>query len=172
MGQSRQPDKAYYRIQISFYPKLATRDTNVKCKRQGIRPWVDWGVRRALIRIDGRPLLDIVRELEAPIAAANGEPDLAGQYGYLPAAEVLLPSRRLLGMLAHPGLGYGEKVSVLECECGCEGCWPLLMRIAVTDDFVIWRDPEQLHRKHWVYPAHWQLVFDRRQYQQALESAT
>ena len=35
----------------------------------------------ALIRIDQRPLLELVIEFETPIAAAAGEPDLAGKYG-------------------------------------------------------------------------------------------
>jgi hypothetical protein len=34
----------------------------------------------AILRIDGRELLDIVRDLEAPIAAKAGEADLAGKY--------------------------------------------------------------------------------------------
>ncbi len=90
------------------------------------------GARLALIRIDGRPLLDIVREMEAPTAAADGQPDLAGRYDYLNAADVLAPSRQLFGeafrRLLADGDKDGDKVSVLECECGCEGCWPLLMR--------------------------------------------
>lgn len=132
-------------------------------------PENDWGARQALILIDGRPLLDLIREIEAPIAAANGQPDLAGKYDYLNSADVLFPSRHLLGEPVRPLLDYGEKVSVLECDCGCEGCWPLLMRITVADDSVIWSDPQQLHRDNWVYPPGWYLVFDRRQYEQALD---
>jgi hypothetical protein len=137
-----------------------------------LTPPNEWGVRKALVRIDGRPLLDIVRELEAPIAAADGQPDLAGKYDYLSAASVLAPSRQLLGEAARPSLEYGDRVSVLECECGCEGCWPLLMRITVTEDRVTWSDPQQWHRDHWGYLSGWQLVFDRRQYEQALAAPT
>jgi hypothetical protein len=35
------------------------------------------GARMAILRIDGRPLIDIIREIEAPLAAATGEPTLA-----------------------------------------------------------------------------------------------
>ncbi len=112
----------------------------------------EWGVRKALLRVDGIPFLDIIREIEVPIAAESGEPDLAGQYDYLNSLSVLPPSRHLLGEAARPLLKYGEKVSVLECDCGCAGCWPLLMRIDVVEDQVIWSEPQQWHRDNWVYP--------------------
>jgi hypothetical protein len=128
----------------------------------------EWGARAALVRVDGRPLLDLIREIEAPIAAAAGQPELAGTYGYLSAVDVVAPSRHMLGHAARGLLNYGDKVSVLECECGCEGCWPLLVGITVTDDAVIWSEFQQPHRSNWVYPAELRLVFDRRQYEQAL----
>src|SRR5579885_2839656 len=92
-----------------------------------LMPPNEWGACTALIRIDGRPLLDFIAEIEAPIAAAAGESDLAGKYDYLNAADVVYPSRHLLGEAARPLLKYGNRVSVLECDCGCEGCWPLLV---------------------------------------------
>ncbi len=135
-----------------------------------LTPANKWGARMALIRIDGRPLLEIIREIETPMAAADGQPTLAGQYDYLNASDVLPPSRHFLGEAASSLLAYGEKVSVLECTCGCEGCWPLLMRITVSSDSVVWNDPQQPHRNHWKYPHGWSLEFDRRQYEQALEN--
>lgn len=128
----------------------------------------EWGARVALMRVDGRPLLDLVAEAEAPIAAAAGQPHLAGKYGYLNGADVVYPSRHLLGEAARSLLKYGDKVSVLECECGCEGCWPLLVRITVINDAVIWSDFQQPHRDSWAYPATLRLVFDRNQYERAL----
>ncbi|HJZ58722.1 MAG TPA: hypothetical protein VKE74_27515 [Gemmataceae bacterium] len=122
----------------------------------------------ALIRIDGVPLIDLVREIETPTATEAGQPDLAGKYGYLNAADMVYPSRHLLGQAAHSLLKYGDKVSVLECECGCEGCWPLLVRITVTNDAVIWSDFQQPHRDNWFYPEDLRWVFDRRQYERAL----
>ena len=131
----------------------------------------EWGARMALLRVDGRPLLDLIAEIEAPIAAEAGEPNLAGKYGYLNVATVLYPSRHLLGDAAHSLVEYGDKVSVLECECGCEGCWPLLVRITVIDKEVIWSDFQQLHRDNWIYPPGLRLVFDREQYERALMTA-
>ena len=133
-----------------------------------VTPPNEWGGRQAMIRVDGRPLIDLIRDLESASAAADGQPDLAGKYGYLSAADALFPSRQLLGEAVRPLLAYDDKVSVLECECGCEGCWPLLMQITVTEDSVIWSAPRQHHRDHWLYPPDWQLVFDRRQYERAL----
>jgi hypothetical protein len=56
----------------------------------------EWGPRMALIQVDGRPLLDIIREIELPIAADAGQPELAGSYYYLNATDVLPPSCQLL----------------------------------------------------------------------------
>ena len=32
-----------------------------------------WRARMAVIRVDGRPLLDLIKEVESPVAAAAGE---------------------------------------------------------------------------------------------------
>jgi hypothetical protein len=133
-----------------------------------LTPPNEWGARLAIIRVDGRPLIDIIEEVESPLAAADGQPDLAGKYGYLNAVDVMFPSRQLLGEAVRPLLDYDDKVSVLECDCGCEGCWPLLMRITATEDSVFWSEPRQPHRGHWHYPPEWHLVFERRQYERAL----
>jgi hypothetical protein len=129
----------------------------------------DNGVRKAIIKIDGRELLEVVREIEAPIAAATGEPDLAGKYDYLNAIDIVYPSRQLLGQPVRALLDYGAKVSILECDCGCEGCWPLLVRAEANEKTVIWREFEQPHRKEWRYPDQLRLVFDRDQLEAALK---
>ena len=121
-----------------------------------------------VIRVDGRELWEIIREIELPTAAAHGQPDLAGNYAFLELSTVRAPSLHLLGEAANPMLEANGKVSLMECGCGIEGCWPLYMRITVTDETVIWSDPQQPHRKTWVYPEGWRLVFDRRQYWEAL----
>ena len=115
----------------------------------------EWGARMALVRVDGRPLLDLIREVETPIATAAGQPQLAGAYDYLNSASVIFPSRHLLGEAADSLLAYGDKVSVLECECGCPGCWPLLIRITVTDNMVVWSDFQQPHRENWIILQTW-----------------
>jgi hypothetical protein len=127
----------------------------------------EWGARRALLRIDGRPLLELIKEIETPIAAAAEEPSLAGTYSYLNSHSVVLPSRQLLGSI-EIAERKGDKVPVLMCDCGEIGCWPLLARITTSQHEVVWSEFEQPHRSHWTYPADLRFVFDRTQYEEAL----
>jgi hypothetical protein len=128
-----------------------------------------YGARLAIVRIDDRELLDIVRDVELPIAAKAGEAELAGKYGYLNIQDVIHPSRQLLGEPIRPLLEYDGIVSILECECGCEGCWPLIARVDVTETQVIWRDFQQVHRDNWKYPADFRFVFSRSQIETAIQ---
>ena len=65
---------------------------------------------------------------------------------------------------------------MLNCECGIPGCWPLLCRIEVRDDRVIWSDFEQPHRsapksrRVWSYEGFGPFVFEWAQYEAALEA--
>src|SRR4051812_46116737 len=58
----------------------------------------------------------------------------------------------------------GAKTPVLGCECGEWGCWPLMARIAMTAELVIWDSFEQPHRKTRDYTAFGPFRFDRNQY--------
>ena len=119
------------------------------------------------IRVDDRDFLEYVREVEAPFAAAEGHPDLAGKYQALPA-EIALPD------LAEE---QAEKVSLYDCECGCFGCWPLRVRISTSEKSIIWSDFEQPHRgpnsraSWWLYDKLGPFAFDREQYVEALAEA-
>ena len=132
----------------------------------------EYGARMGIIRVDGRDFLHMVREIERPIATAAGEPSLAGKYDYLNIFSLIPPSEHLLGKPAHSLLAYANgQVSLLECECGCEGCWPFLATIEVSETTVVWHQFRQPHRDDWVYPEGLRFVFDRRQYDQALRGA-
>jgi hypothetical protein len=126
------------------------------------------GVQKAIICVDGREFLDIVPEFEEPIAAAAGEAGIAGSYRYLNARDVLYPSRHLLGAPFRPLLDHHGKVSILECDCGCEGCWPLVLAVDVNDNQVIWRDFQQPHRDNWIYPGDFRFVFERSEMESAI----
>lgn len=98
------------------------------------------------IFINGKELRATAREAELPFAKAEGHEEIAGNYVGL--------SPRWLQL--NPHLFHGEsrnfytgprKQVVLQCECGEEGCWPLLVRIRVEDDRVTWSEFEQPHRK-------------------------
>ena len=115
------------------------------------------------ISVDGEDLLSLVRQVEEPYAAAEQAPSLAGRYQAL-LAEVLLekPSYFLRG---------DAKVALYRCICGCDICWPLLVRISSTRDLVVWSEFEQPHRPAWRYQRLGPLVFTRRDYQRALDAA-
>lgn len=121
--------------------------------------------------VNGRNLVDILREVELPFATREGRPDLAGSYVGLPPEEVFLPSPRLLGEPAtfYDRDGTEDKVSVLGCGCGDVGCWPFRVKIALRDDVVLWSDFEQPHRRAWRYDELRPFVFDRARYLSALD---
>lgn len=118
--------------------------------------------------VNGRNLVDILREVELPFATREGKPDLAGSYVGLPPEEIFLPSLRLLGEPATYYDYFDGKIAVLGCVCGEVGCWPFLVRITIRDDVVLWSDFEQPHRA-WRYDEMRPFVFDLAQYLSALD---
>ena len=134
----------------------------------------DWRFDEVRVVIDGRDLVDPLREHEAPFAEAEGSPSIAGAYSGLSPRDVLLPSRHLYG---EPELlfAYDRKAEVLSCaHCGQPGCWPLVCEIVVTDQTVTWQLFEQLRRTGeeggpvWRYEDFGPFRFDRRRYDGAL----
>jgi hypothetical protein len=131
----------------------------------------------AVIRINGRDLVDMVREVEQPFADGEGHSERAAQYEGLPVEAIYFPSRLLLG--EHSDYEnficeHEDKVQLYRCGgCGEHGCWPLVVRIVVTEESVIWSDFEQPHRcpsedGAWRYDSLGPFVFDRTEYEAAL----
>lgn len=118
--------------------------------------------------INDRNFIEMLKEYEAPFAG-----NIAGEYEGLCPDHVFLPSRHLLGEPIEL-LEYDGKAAVLECECGCPGCWPFLVKITVEEDIVMWSDFEQPHRGpesaggHWKYDKFGPFIFDRKQYESEL----
>ncbi len=123
------------------------------------------------IFVNGRNLVDILKEAELPSATREGEPDLAGSYAGLPPEAVFLPSPRLLGepTTYYDRDPYDGNITVLGCICGDPCCWPFRVKITLRDDVVIWSGFEQPHRAAWRYDEMRPLVFDRTQYLSALD---
>jgi len=126
------------------------------------------------IYINGRNLIDIAKEVEIPFAKAEGHPDIAGGYMGLPPEGVFYPSKHLLGE-PNRRFGYTDKTTVLVCgSCGEGGCWPLEVKITVSEDKVVWSDFGQPHRgpysksSHWKYDNLGPFIFDRKQYESEL----
>jgi hypothetical protein len=142
------------------------------------------------LRVNGVGLIDIIREVELPYAqreyderTAAGESGeglgprgaLAGDYLYLPASEVFLPSRNLLGepyrhgFVTEPDDPRDRKSLLLSCTCGITDCWFLLATITVSERTVEWSDFCQFHRD-WRYDLG-SFVFDRTKYEAQLVRA-
>jgi len=88
------------------------------------------------ISIDGRPLLDLVRDAESRF---GGEP--AGSYAAASLRYLGLVAERHDGRLVHAGPGAfdgGKAVPLLVCTCGHAGCWSLEADISVDEDTVRW----------------------------------
>jgi hypothetical protein len=114
------------------------------------------------VLIDGRDLIELAREVEAHWAAADGQPGIAGEYsGLWPAAWRDLPE--------HDGKG---RSAVLACACGEVGCWPLCLRIGISDTTVTWSDFSQPFRPAWRYDGLGPFTFERSAYERAVKSVT
>ncbi|GCD48198.1 hypothetical protein [Streptomyces paromomycinus] len=60
--------------------------------------------------------------------------------------------------------------SLLGCGCGELNCWPLMARITVTDEFVIWDSFQQPYRMERDYTAFGPFRFDRNHYHDAVQA--
>ncbi|MDT0275196.1 hypothetical protein [Blastococcus goldschmidtiae] len=107
--------------------------------------------------VDGTPLTDLVADFEI----AQGFGELAGTYaGIVVGAD----GRPLVGEL----LGDGRR-SLLGCECGDTGCWPLEAEIRFDDWSVTWDGFAQPHRPRWAYGGFGPFVFVTEDYRAAVE---
>lgn len=129
------------------------------------------------VLVNGRSLNERAGEVEIPYAMEEVAPPIAGKYAGLLPEIVLPPSRHFLGEPArrYRSVGGGEgKTAVLQCTCLEAGCWPLVARIAIGEDTVIWSDFEQPHRSRESVPVRWYydrlgpFVFSKAQYEAAL----
>jgi hypothetical protein len=126
------------------------------------------------LRVNGRGLVELAREVELPFAERDGQPDLAGSYMGLSPREALHPSRHLLD---DPDLSLSmddtSKTTLLACGgCGEPMCWPLLADVEVREDVVRWSGFEQPYRPKWGLSALGPFTFERPQYEAALRRGT
>ncbi len=119
--------------------------------------------RGADILIDGNRLIDILKRIESPYAKSEGSPEVAGEYLSLSVATTLLPSRHFLGEPRRIFV-HDEKVAILICTCGCEGCWDFVCHMEFSESVVTWSRFEQVHR-NWDYSELGTFTFDRKNYE-------
>ena len=124
------------------------------------------GVAELVPFVDGSSLVDLVGAFET---AQGFEP--AGGYGGLVPAYFrfgdLYDYYRGIEKRQWPGMG---RLSLLACECGEMGCWPLNASVTLTVQSVTWSNFVQPHRRAWSYAGFGPFVFDRRQYEAAVST--
>ncbi|WP_083811508.1 hypothetical protein [Asticcacaulis biprosthecium] len=119
--------------------------------------------------VDGHRLSDAVTGFERDC----GMTDPAGGYdGLVPAffqCGALEPY--FLGQSVAPYFaGKPGHISVLACECGELGCWPLNCAVRLTGDLVTWHRFEQPHRPKRDYSSFGPFVFNLEPYRQTLQA--
>lgn len=124
----------------------------------------------AKILIDGTDLIELLAEFEKPFAKKEGSLDIAGQY------EGLNPKTLYKNLLNLTGNSNSEdnKSDILDCECGCSGCWSFMIKVESIDGKIIWTDFEQLHRgkeshTFWDYSQFGPFEFNEAEYNSELE---
>ena len=138
----------------------------------------EWFGKAINFKIDGTNFVDLVRDFEMPMATAEGSPNIAGDYMGIAAASHLPPSHHFLGIHDSLGRENAKNTDILWCrDCGEPGCWPLLVKITLDADRVVWSHFEQPHRAaagknaRWVYDDFGPFTFDRSKYQMSLNNA-
>jgi hypothetical protein len=158
----------------------STRQSSCGIVRGMNRVAFDWDPRGShapgelRVLIDGRSLDELVRTVELPYATAEGHPQIAGAYRGIHPRQLHGSIREHL--MGGPGsdlaCGPADKTVLLGCECGEIGCWPLMARVEVRDGEIVWRDFQQPHRTGtWSYQDLDEFVFDRAQYETAIDQA-
>lgn len=123
----------------------------------------DRGVFEIVPRIDGAPLTLLIDRFEA---RAGMQPAGDAYGGLIPRFLRFDPMADYFHGRSTDAVG--PKTPVLGCRCGDWGCWPLMARITVTDDLVIWDAFEQPHRPARDYTAFGPFQFDRHHYDDAV----
>lgn len=119
------------------------------------------------ILINGVPLVTLLQVYEEPMARAEGFAPLAGDYGQLSHYD-LYKSLRKAASKGHPA------VPVLDCSCGCSGCWTLKLTLRVEPESVSWTGFEQIHRSQahnrWDYSNFGPFRFSREHYAEQMRT--
>ncbi|WP_409466975.1 hypothetical protein [Amycolatopsis sp. GA6-003] len=110
--------------------------------------------------VDDVALADLVDRFEL---AAGMSPAGEAYGGLIPAYFRGTMAEHFHGLAAEDG-----KTTLLACACGDWGCWPLLARVTVTGDEVVWDSFGQPHRPERDYRGFGPFRFARAQYDAAV----
>lgn len=115
------------------------------------------------IYIDGVELAEIFRTIEIPYCEAEEHPDLAGDYGHVPAKCLY---RDLIEATVEGSFSSQLGVYPLCCrDCGEPGCWSVTFRVREDDEYVWWFGFEHEHRD-WEYNL--EFKFPKKDYSAAM----
>jgi hypothetical protein len=121
------------------------------------------------LSVNDEPLVQMVRRWELQLVGPAGETHLAG--AYRPLWGYGFERGLFFGRPASENLDYGDRVALMGCVCGDVGCWPFLASIEVTEDEIAWTAFRQPHRRRWNYARLPRLLFERSQYEFAVDNA-
>ncbi len=124
-------------------------------------------VHRIIPCIDTVPLLDLVDSFELNV----GMQPAGGAYGGIVPRFVKFGSA-ISHFHGTTRLTSEQKTPVLACECGELACWPMLTRITLTGDLVVWDRFQQPYRPTRDYGTFGPFLFDRDQYDSAVRTLT
>ncbi|MBI2032454.1 MAG: hypothetical protein HYV38_00795 [Candidatus Levybacteria bacterium] len=116
------------------------------------------------IFINGKNLIELIKNHELPFATKEGHPEIAGGYSGMYTED-------FLHWYFSDWPGDDQHV-ILECAgCGEVGCWPLLVSVTENKNSIIWSNFEQPHRgkdskaSFWDYSAFPTYTFSKKNYQ-------
>ena len=120
------------------------------------------------VHIDGEPLIETVRRIEASHRQAIGSDPSVSRYQWVRAGVMLRPGRHLLGTPNSPWLpGFSE---VLVCNCGEAACGAIGVSVRVWGEYVGWLAWRQFPLTEACLSCEWRpLVFHRPQYEAELD---
>jgi hypothetical protein len=97
------------------------------------------------IMVYNTPLEELARLVEMPHALAEDAPNLAGDYHPLGLEDIGCDRTHFFGHPVATWFNDGDTV-LMGCPCGEWACWPLTVRVEVTDVTVRWHDLRTGHR--------------------------
>jgi len=112
----------------------------------------------AIPLVNGRSVIDLIKEVEM-----NYDVSIAGAY------DGIRPDL-LFDELTNGSTHDSTKSKVLECDCGVDGCWSLLVKVSQGDETVSWSQFSQMHRDNWDYSILGEFVFSKDEYLTALNT--
>ena len=110
-----------------------------------------------VVKINGEPLLELIRQCEQSFATKDGQTSIAGSYAYLSLIDF---EELFLRAALEADLAQDERdVVLLGCPCGIWDCWYLALKIKFEANAVKFSDFTNPRRKDWQYGL--EFKFDR-----------